>query len=100
MGCNGSERLPDALVQWDCGELAFMRHTHGTNGCRLRQYVAVDALLSDEAVKRAYDAFRGEYLRIFPSGGDEQDHDEATESAVVVAISAALPGSRKGEDDG
>jgi len=40
--------------------------------------------------EQAYNLFRGEYARLFPAGGDAQDHDEAQRAAVdaVVALVA------------
>jgi len=53
------------------------------------------APLSDRLIEAAATTFHAEYGRIFPSGGDAQDHDEATragvEAVLVLAQRSAVP---------
>lgn len=49
----------------------------------------------DALIERCYELYRDEYLRVFPSGGDVQDHDEATYSAVAAVVDATLSFGRK-----
>lgn len=42
--------------------------------------------LPDVLVEQAHSVFRDEYHRIFPSGGDEGDHEEAVRSAVAAVL--------------
>lgn len=42
-----------------------------------------------DLAERAYWAFRDEYARVFPSGGDAQDHEEATRSGIGAVLAFA-----------
>jgi len=91
---NDTELGSEVRAAWADGarviELIEPRVNPHSEKARMPEEPAAAGPLSDEALERAYSAFRNEYLRIFPSGGDEQSHDEATESAIVAAIRAAL----------
>ena len=46
---------------------------------------------TNTANMRAFDTFDSEYRRLFPRGGDESDHDDATRGALEAVISPYLP---------
>ena len=46
--------------------------------------------ITDELLDLAVDAYHDEYLRMFPQGGDAEDHDAAVREGVYAAITVAL----------
>lgn len=46
-------------------------------------------MTTDAFIERAVEAFHKEYHRIYPTGGDEADHEDAIRSAVSVVVELA-----------
>lgn len=47
-------------------------------------------MASDKEIDEAVRVYEAEYRRVFPAGGDAQDHDEAVNSAVAAVLESAM----------